>query len=49
MDMSKSKHLQQYMNKFELDYRKFERLPQIQQLSTTFNSAIEEVFGTLET
>ena len=37
------------MNTFELDYRKFERLPQRQQLSTIFNSTIEEVFETLET
>ena len=37
------------MNTFELDYIKFERLPQIHKLSTIFQSTIEEVFDTLET
>ena len=37
------------MTPFELDYIKFERLPQIHQLSTTFTSTIEEVFETLDT
>ena len=33
---------------FELDYRKFEHLPQIHQLSTTFTYTTEEVFETLQ-
>ena len=36
------------MTPFELYYRRFERLPQIQQLSITFNPTIEEVFETLD-
>ena len=32
IELSKLKRLQQYMTNFELDYRNFERLPQIQQL-----------------
>ena len=36
------------MNPFELDYRNFERLPQRNQLSTIFNSKIEEIFEILE-
>ena len=36
------------MTKFELDYRNFERQPQIQQLSITFTPTIEEVFETLD-
>ena len=49
MELSKLEHLKQYTTNFELDYRRFERLPQRHQLSTIFNSAIEEVFETLET
>ena len=49
MELSKLKHLQLYMTNSELYYRNFERLPQIHQLSTIFNSTIEEVFETLET
>ena len=37
------------MTTFELDYRKFELLPQGHQLSTIFNSTIEEVIETLNT
>ena len=37
------------MPPFELYYRKFERLPQIKQLSTNFNPTIKEVFETLDT
>ena len=37
------------MTPFELDYRKFERIPQIHQLYTTFTPTIEGVFETLET
>ena len=35
------------MTTFELEYRKFKQLPQRHQLSTTFQSKIEEVFETL--
>ena len=35
------------MTPFELDYRNFERLPQTQQISTTYIPTIEEVFETL--
>ena len=41
MELSKLKHLQRYMTNFEPDYRNFERLPQIHQLSTKFNYTIE--------
>ena len=37
------------MAPFELDYRRFERLPQIHKIFTIFTSTIEEVFETLET
>ena len=37
------------MTLYELDYEKFECLPQIHQLSTTFISTIEEFFEILET
>ena len=47
MELSKFKHIQRYMTPFELDYRKFEHLTQIQQLSNTFNPKIEEVSETL--
>ena len=49
MELSKLKHLRRYMTPFALDYRKFECIPQIQQLSITSNLTIEEVFETLET
>ena len=49
MGLSKFKHLQCYMNNFELDYGKFECLAQRNQLSTIIHSAIEELFETLET
>ena len=35
-ELSELKHIPRYMNPFELYYRNFERLPQIQKLSTTF-------------
>ena len=49
MELSKLKHIQRYMNPFELNYRRFERQPQIQHLSLTFSPIIEEIFETLET
>ena len=36
MEISKLKHLQIYMTYFEIDYRKYERKPQIHQLSIKF-------------
>ena len=47
MELLKMKHLQIYMNPFELENRKFERLPQTHQLYITFTSTIEEVFEDL--
>ena len=49
MELSKLKHLQIYMTPFEIDYRSFEHLPQIQKLSITFTPTIEEVIETLYT
>ena len=49
MKLSKLKHIQRYMTTFELYCINFECLPKIQQLSTIFNSTIEELFETLET
>ena len=49
MEPSKLKHLQRYTNPFELDYRKFEHLPQSHQLYTTSIYTIEKVSETLET
>ena len=49
MELSKLKHLQRYRTPFELDYRRFDRQKQIQQLSITFSPKIEEIFETLET
>ena len=37
------------MTNFELDYRKFESLPQRHQPSNIFQSGIREVFETIET
>ena len=48
-ELSKLRHIQLYLTTIKLDYIKFERLPQIQQLSTTIQYTIEEVFETLET
>ena len=49
MKLSKTKHLQCYMNKFELEYRNIMRLPQIIHLSTTFLLILKSVFETIET
>ena len=49
MELSKVKHIQFGMTTFELDYRNFEWIPQLHQLSTTLQSTIKEVFETLET
>ena len=49
MELSKLKHLQFHITNFELEYIKFKWVPKIYQISTTFQSTIEEVFETLET
>ena len=49
MELSKLNHIQRYMNPFEINYRRFESYPQIQQLSLTFTPKIEEIFKTPET
>ena len=49
MELSKLKHFKRYMTTFEIEYRKFELIPQRHQLSTILNSTIEELFETLET
>ena len=49
MELSKLKHIQRYMNSFELQFRRFERQPQRDQLSNIFTPKIEEIFETLET
>ena len=36
MGISKMNHIQRYMTSFELEYRQFERKPQIHQLNHTF-------------
>ena len=49
MEPSKFKHIQRYMTTFELDYIKFELLPQRHQLSTILQYKINESFETTET
>ena len=47
--MSNMKYLQRYMTSYELEYRRFERQPQINQLYLTFTPKMEERFETLDT
>ena len=49
MDISKLKHLQRCITPFDLDYRRFERQPQSQQLPLPFTPKIEEIYEILET
>ena len=49
MELSNLKHLQCYMNSFEIDFRRFESQPQSYQLSITFTPSMEIIFETLET
>ena len=49
MELSKLKDLQRQMTPFELNYRKFERQAQIQQISLTFTAKIEGILEILET
>ena len=44
VELSKLKHIKWYMTSFELDYRKFERLTQRHQISTTFTSPLNKYF-----
>ena len=47
MELSKIQHLQIYMTSFEMDYGKFKRNPQSNQLSTDFEITMEQAFETL--
>ena len=49
LEILKLNHLQYYRNTFQLEYINFERKPQRNQFSTTFQFTIQEVFETLET
>ena len=49
MELSKLKHLQRYMTSFELDFRRFERQSQSDQLSNIFTPSMEVILETLET
>ena len=49
MELSKLKHIQRYMNSFEIEFRRFGRQPQSDQLSIIFTPKVEEIFETLET
>ena len=49
MELSKLKHLQRYMNYFEIDFKRFECHPQSDQLSDIFNPSMEDSFDTLQT
>ena len=49
MEILKLKDLQRYMTSFELNFGKFERQPQRDQLSIIFRPSIEIIFETLET
>ena len=46
--MSKLKHIQRYMTSFELNFSRFERYPQSEQISITFTSSMELIFETIE-
>ena len=48
MEISKLKHIQRYINNFELEYRKFEQPTQRHQRTTKSHFTTEEVFETLE-
>ena len=49
MELSKLEYLQRYTTSFELDFKRFERQPQRNQLSIIFTPSIELIFETLET
>ena len=43
------KHIQHYMNYFQLDFRRFERQPQSEQFSIIFTPPMELIFETTDT
>ena len=47
--MSNMKLLQHYMNSLDLDFRRFERQPQSNQLSIIFTPSTELIFETIGT
>ena len=47
MELSKLKHLQRYMNYFDLYFRRFECQPQSKQLSIIFTPPMEVIFETI--
>ena len=49
IELSKLKHIQQYINSFELDFIWFEYQPQTDQLSEIFTPSMEDIFDTLKT
>ena len=49
MELSKLKNIQFYMTSFEIEFRRFERQPQSNQLSIIFTPSMELIFETLET
>ena len=48
-ELSNLKHPQLYMTFYDLEYRRFERQPQSNQLYLTFTPKLEEIFETIET
>ena len=44
MELSKPKHLQRYMNSFEIDFKRFERKPQSDQRSIILTPSMELIF-----
>ena len=49
MELSKMKHLQSYMTSFELDFIRFERHTQSDQLAIIFTPSMEVIFENLQT
>ena len=49
MGLSKLKHIHQYTTSHDIDYRRFERQPQSEQLPLKFTPKTEKIFETLET
>ena len=49
MELSKMKHIQGYINAFELDFRRFERQPQSGQLSIISTPSMEFIFENIKT
>ena len=49
MKLSKFKHLQCYMTSFDIEFRRFDRQPQSNQLSIIFIASMEVIFETIGT